>query len=221
MRSEDEYRQAIALTPNNATSHQWYANMLTAAGRFPEAVREMRRAQEVDPLSVVAIAAEGWVRFYARDYPAALQASQRALERNPDYALTYLWRSWAHEEMDSLGAAIDAQRRAIAISDSGTVFVAALARTLALAGRRAEAEGLLRQIQARRVGDGHASPYEIARVYEALGDPDQAFTWLERALAQRTHSMVLMRVDPQLDRLRSDPRFDPLVRRVFVGAPRN
>jgi tetratricopeptide (TPR) repeat protein len=163
---------------------------------------------------VVAIAAEGWVQYYAGEYPAALQVLGRALERNPDYALTHLWRAWVLEEMDSLPAALDAHRRAVAASDSGAVFVAAQGRALALAGDRAGAEALLRKLESRGRSGGYVPSYEIAKIYEALGQRDRALEWLERAYRQRSHSMVFLKVDPQLRGLRSDPRFIALVERV-------
>lgn len=213
-RAEEEFRRSIELAPREPVAHQWYANMLTIAGRFPEAVRAMRRSQEADPLTVVAIAAEGWVQYYAGEYPAALQVLGRALERNPDYALTHLWRAWVLEEMDSLPAALDAHRRAVAASDSGAVFVAAQGRALALAGDRAGAEALLRKLESPGRSGGYVPSYEIAKIYEALGQRDRALEWLERAYRQRSHSMVFLKVDPQLRDLRSDPRFIALVERV-------
>ncbi len=214
-RAEEEFRRALDLTPNDRTAHQWYANLLTMDERFPEAVREIRRAQDADPLSVIAVAAEGWVHYYAGDYPAALDALGRALVRNPNYALTHLWRAWTLAEMDSLPASITAHRRAVAASDSGGVFVASLARTLALAGERAEAEALLGRLALRADSGGYVPAYEIAKLHEALGRADRALDWLERARVQRSHSMVFLRVDPQLARLRGNPRFARLVRQVF------
>jgi TolB-like protein/DNA-binding SARP family transcriptional activator len=213
-RAEEEFRRAIALAPGDPTTHQWYGNLLAIDGRFDEAVREMRRAQEADPLRVIAIAAEGWVRYYAREYPTAVEVLVRAEGRNPDYALTHLWRGWSLEEMDSLPAALDAHRRAVAASDSGAVFVAALARALALAGDGSAAEALLRGLQDRSAGGGYVPSYEIAKVHEALGRRTRALEWLERAYRERSHSMVFLTIDPQLDRLRSDPRFIDLTKRV-------
>lgn len=214
-RAEESFRRAIESSAANRVAHQWYANMLTAAGRFPEALREIRLAQEADPLSVIAIAAEGWVNYYARDYPAALDASRRALVLNPEHALPHLWRAWALEEMDSLPSAIQAHRRAVVLSDSGAVFVAALARAYARSGDRVQTEALLRQLNAQGARGSHIPPYEIAKIHEALGERDRAFAWLERARGQRSHSMALLRVDPQLDPLRRDPRFRQLLAEVF------
>ena len=214
-KAEEEFQRAIGLAPNYSTAHQWYANMLTAAGRFPEAEREMRRAQDADPLSLIASAALGWVLYYAGNYAAAATQCLQTLDLNPEYGLAHLWRGWALQEMDSLAQAVESHRHAVAVSDSGVLFVASLARSLALRGDRSEAEILLRRLQARVDSGRYAPAYEIAKVHEALGRPDEAMKWLERAYTQRSHSMVFLRVDPQLKRLRSRPDFQRLVRQVF------
>jgi len=213
-RGEEEFRRAIALEPNYSTAHQWYGNLLTAAGRFPEAEREMRRAQEIDPLSLIANAALGWVLYHAGDYAGAVAQCDRTLELDPDYALAHLWRGWALQELDSLPAAVVAHRRALAASDGTGLYVASLARSLALAGQRAGAESLLGQLRARGEAGRYVPSYEVARVYVALGDRRRAFAWLDRARAERSHSMVFLRVDPQLARLRDDPRFARLAAHV-------
>ena len=214
-RGEEEFRRAISLNPNYATAHQWYANLLTAAGRFPEAEREMRRAQEIDPLSLIASAALGWVLYYAGNYPAAAVQCLQTLALNPEYGLAHLWRGWALQEMDSLSAAIESHRKAVAASDSGALFVASLARSLALHGDRDEAEGLLRRLEARADSGRYVPAYELAKVHEALDRPDRALALLEQANVQRAHSMMFLRVDPQLARLRARPGFQALVRQVF------
>jgi tetratricopeptide (TPR) repeat protein len=215
-RGEEEFQRAISLDPNYSTAHQWYANLLTAAGRFPEAEREMRRAQEIDPLSLIANAALGWVLYYAGDYAGAAAQCQRTLELNANYGLAHLWRGWALQELDSLPAAVESHRRALAVSDSSALYVASLARSLALNGERSEAEALLRRLEARATSGRYVASYEIAKVHEALGHPDVALQWLDRARTQRAHSMVFLKVDPQLARLRARPEFDRLVRQVFT-----
>ena len=214
-RGEEEFRQAIALEPNYSTAHQWYANLLTAAGRLPEAEAAMRRAQEIDPLSLIASAALGWVLYHAGDQPAALAQFRQTLELNPQYAVAHLWSGWALQEVDSMRAAVDAHRRAMAVTDSGGLYIASLARSLALAGERTEAEALLRRLESRGDSGLYVPSYEIAKVHLALGHADQALTLLDRARRERSHSMVFLRVDPQLKRLRSDPRFARLVQQVF------
>jgi serine/threonine-protein kinase len=214
-RGEEEFRRAIALDPSYSTAHQWYGNLLTAAGQSAEAIRALRRAQEADPLSLIATAALGWAMYHAGDHAGALEQFRQTHALSADHALAHLWRGWTLQAMDSLPAAVAAHRRAVAVADSGALFVASLARTLALAGARGEAEALLAELEGRR--DGRYVPaYEIAKVHDALGRPARALDWLERAHAERSHSMVFLRVDPQLAGLRRHPRFARLVARVFA-----
>jgi tetratricopeptide (TPR) repeat protein len=216
-RAEEEFRRAIALESNYSTAHQWYANLLTAAGRASEAETEMRRAQEIDPLSLIASAALGWVLYYAGNQEAALAQLRQTLEMNADYAVAHLWRGWAFQELDSIRAAVDAHRRAVAVTDSGAIYITSLARSLALAGERTEAEALLRRLELRADSGRYVRSYEVAKVHEALGRRERALELLERAHADRAHSMVFLRVDPQLARLRGEPRFQRLVQIVFGG----
>ncbi|MGH7477643.1 MAG: tetratricopeptide repeat protein, partial [Longimicrobiales bacterium] len=212
-RAEREFRRALELEPGYSTAHQWYANFLTAMGRFDEAVSEMGQAMELDPLSVIANAALGWVLYYAGDYERAVAQCTRALELDPDFALAYLWRALAREELGRMDAALADFEHAVRLSGASAINVALLARARARAGNRAEALALMQQLESRRETD-YIPPYELAKVYEALGDSDAALRSLERAYEHRSHSMAFLAVDPQLVRLRAEPRFLRLVERV-------
>ncbi len=214
--AEREFRRAIELNPNYSSAHQWYGNLLVAAGRMPEAEAEMRRAGEIDPLALIAKAALGWMLYYAGQNGESIEQFRQTLELNPDYAIAHLWRGWTLQEMDSIPAAIAAHRRAVALTDSGALFVASLARALAIGGQRAEAERMLRRLEAEGASGHYIPSYEIAKVHDALGRRDSAFAWLERARVERAHSMVFLRIDPQLAGLRGDKRYEELVRRVFT-----
>ena len=211
--AEARFRQAIAINPAYSKAHQWYANLLVAAGRFDEAEREMRRATELDPLSLIANAALGWVLYHAGSYGAALDQLAVAQELDADFELIYLWRGWTLEQLGELPAAIAALRECVARSDSSAISVASLARTLALAGQREEARALLETLVA---GGRYLPSYEIAKAYLGLGEIAQADRWLQQALAQRSHSMVFLQVDPQLARHRGMPAHSALAAQVFV-----
>jgi Flp pilus assembly protein TadD len=155
--------------------------------------------------------------YHAGNPAAAAAQCQRTLELNPDYGLAHLWRGWALQEMDSLPAAVESHRKAVAVSDSGALMVASLARSLALNGERTEAEALLRRLETSAAAGRYVPSYEVGKVHEALGRPDRAMEWLDRAFRERSHSMVFLRVDPQLRNLRSRPDFERLVRQVFTG----
>lgn len=217
-RAEIEFLRAIELAPSYSTAHQWYANFLTAMGRFTEAEAAMRRAQELDPLSLIANAALGWVRYYAGDYEQAILQCRRTLELDDGFALAHLWMGQSLERLDRFEEAETAIRRALALGDRSTITRAALARTLALSGRTDQARALLDELEAED-GESYLPSYEIARAHVALGSRETALAWLARALVERAHSMVFLRVDPGFEDMRGDPEFEALAHRVGLEGP--
>jgi TolB-like protein/DNA-binding SARP family transcriptional activator/Tfp pilus assembly protein PilF len=216
-RAEEEFKRALALDPGYSTAHQWYANLLTAAARFDEAEREMRLAQEADPLSLIANAALGWSFYYAQQYEAALAQCERTLAMNPGFELAHLWGGWALDAMGRTSEAREWIGRAVQLS-RGTVLTR-LALAHALAGgtgpARDSAQGIVREVESRGALGEYIPSYEIAKVHLVLGDRPAALQWLERAEHERSHSRAFLRVDPQLAPLRGDPRFEAIVRRVW------
>ena len=209
--AEAHFRQAIALRPGYSKAHQWYANLLVAAGRFDEAEREMRRAQQLDPLSLIASAALGWVRYFAGRHDEALAQFRLTLALDEDFELAYLWSGWSLEELGRYDEAIAMLEEAVARSEGSGISIASLARVHALSGNRAEAERLLEAL----LGSGEYVPsYEIAKAYLALEQTERAAEWLQRAVEQRSHSMVFLNVDPQLARLRDSGVFTRLQAQV-------
>jgi TolB-like protein/DNA-binding SARP family transcriptional activator/Flp pilus assembly protein TadD len=211
-RAEDEFRRAIRLAPSYSTAHQWYANFLTARGRFPEAESAMLRAQELDPLSLIANAALGWVHYYAGDYDRSIAQCLRTLELDSRFGLAYLWMGQALERTGRLDEGIAAIERAVELDDGSALSRAALARILALRGSPDQTRAILADLE--RTDTAYVPSYEIARVHEALGDTERALDWLERAFHERSHSMVFLEVDPALAALRPHPRFRSLTARV-------
>ena len=209
--SEREFRRAIALDSGYSTAHQWYANLLVAMGRFDEAERAMRRAMELDPLSLIANAALGWVHYYAREPHRAMAQLDRTLELNPDFLLARMWKGQVYVSLQKYDSALvwleDAARRA----DRTTLSLVVLAHGRAAAGDTSGARELLAEID-RRAGAGYVPSFEIARVHVALGEHERALEWLERAASERAHSIAFLTVDPALVPLRGDPRFEKLVR---------
>jgi TolB-like protein/DNA-binding SARP family transcriptional activator len=218
VRAEAEFRRALAIDPNYSTAHQWYANLLTVAARFDEAEREMRLAQEADPLALIANAALGWSFYYAGEYSAALEQCRRTLALEPNYGLAHLWGGWA---LDALGQLRDARQwidRAVELSPQSDVARLGLARVLALSGvpaQRDSARMIVREIETRAGRGAYVPSYEMAKAHLALGSRDQALRWLARAIEERSHSRAFLRVDPQLDLIRGDARYERLVERAF------
>jgi TolB-like protein/DNA-binding winged helix-turn-helix (wHTH) protein/Tfp pilus assembly protein PilF len=202
--AEARFRQSIALRPDYSKAHQWYANLLVAAGRFDEAEREMRQAQQLDPLSLIASAALGWVRYYAGRHDEALEQLQLTLALDEDFELAYLWSGWSLEALGRYDEAIAMLEEAVARSEGSGISLASLARVHALRGNRDEAERLLADLLD---SETYVPSYEIAKAYFALGQTERAAEWLQRAFEQRSHSLVFLNVDPQLAAIRDRELF--------------
>ena len=207
--AEEMFRRSIALDPSYSTAHQWYGNLLTATARFDEAEREMRAAQERDPLSLIANAALGWTFYYAGDFSRAIAQCDHTLELNANFQLAHLWKGMALEAANHQRQAIESIARAVQLGAT-TPASLTLAHALATAGERDSAGRILDRVEA--IGaTAYVPSYEIAKVHLALGRRDTAMRWLQRAFDEQSHSMAFLRVDPQLAPLRSEPQFTRLV----------
>jgi TolB-like protein/DNA-binding winged helix-turn-helix (wHTH) protein/Tfp pilus assembly protein PilF len=209
--AEAKFLQSIALAPDNSKTHQWYANLLTAAGRFEEAEQEMRRAQQLDPLSLIASAALGWVRYHAGQNESALEQFRLTLALDPDFELAYLWSGSVFEELGEYDDALLMLKEAVTRSGGSGISTASLARLHALRGEREDAERLLAGLLESA---SYVPSYEISKALFALQESERANEWLQRAFEQRSHSLVFLRVDPQLAAHRSDAAFIRLAARI-------
>jgi tetratricopeptide (TPR) repeat protein len=208
--AEDELHRAVALSPASAEARQWHALLLGMSGRFGEALEEVARAQELDPLSLAVNTNAGLLLYLRQQYEPEVEAHRRTLELEPDYAPAHWALGLAHEQTGDFDAAVAELRRAVELTGSPLIETN-LARTYALAARPDEARALLAALEAR---PGGISPYRVAVVRAALGERAEAFAALERALARRDHWMVWLGVDPGLEPLRDDARFEELLRQV-------
>jgi TolB-like protein/Tfp pilus assembly protein PilF len=211
--AESEFRRAIQLNPGYATAHHWYAEYLVAMGQPELCIAEFKRAHELDPLSLIINAGIGWAYFYARHYDSAIEQCQKIVEMDPSFIPARLFLGQAFQQKAMYDEAIAEFRQTLNQSCGATEIMAELGHAYAVAGRNDEARQVLSELlelSERR----HVSPYGIAIVQLGLRDTDQAFAWLEKAYAGRSHFMPLVGVDPRLDGLRSDPRFEDLLRRI-------
>ena len=213
-KAEKEYQRAIQLNPNYATAHQWYAECLMTQARHTEAIAEARQAERLDPLSLIISQGVGGKYFYARRYDEAIEQFRRTLELYPNFPMTHqrLGRCYAQKRMYE--EAIAATQRAVELSGNSTQMIAALGYIYAAAGRRDAAQGVISELE-RRSKESYVDAYFVATIFAALGEKDKAFACLNKALAERSKWLSYLHVDFQLDNLRSDRRFDALVRRVF------
>jgi TolB-like protein/DNA-binding winged helix-turn-helix (wHTH) protein/tetratricopeptide (TPR) repeat protein len=216
--AEQGFRRAIALNPGYASAHQWYAFCLKAAGRHEEAMREVRRAQELDPLSLIINAVVAWHHYYARQYDDAIAQARRVAALDPTFSRVHSYLGWSLLEKGEYAPALEALQKATDLFGNSPARRAEMAHALAVAGRTAEARRVLGEMTTLAQTQ-YVEADLIARIHVGLGDRDRAFAWLERALAEHAPKLVLLRVDPRVDSLRSDPRFADLLRRAGLSGP--
>ncbi|MDX1395380.1 MAG: hypothetical protein R3195_13410 [Gemmatimonadota bacterium] len=213
--AEREFERAIQVNPAYPVAHQWYANYLVAMGRFGEAVDEMRRASELDPLSMIAHAALGWVHLYAGDPAAAAEQLQESLVRDRNFVVAYDWLGRALADAGRLDEGAAATERFAELSRHDAVSRAAVARLRALQGRSDEARQLLEQLDVE-ARSSYVPSYEIAAAWVALDDAAMAIGWLERAYGERAHSLAFLAVDPRLRPLHGRGEFETLRSRLAL-----
>jgi tetratricopeptide (TPR) repeat protein len=211
--AEAEYRRAIELNPNYATAYQWAALNLAAMGRLDEAIVEMKRAEAIDPLSLIINSNMEWVLYLARRNDDAIAHCRKTLQIDPSFFATHKYLGLMYVQREMYDQAITAYQKARDLSADDPHIISLVGHAYALAGRREKAlEALdnLEELSNRR----YVSPYSIALIYTGLGEKDQAFAWLEKAYDDRSGLMVYLKVEPMLDSLRSDTRFAELVHRI-------
>jgi TolB-like protein/Tfp pilus assembly protein PilF len=214
--AESEYTTALEQVPNYALAHHWYFNYLVSMGRLDEAIAEAKKALELDPLSLVATAGLGWVYYHARDYDRAIEQCRKACEMDRTFAWAGLWGGLAYQAKGMHEEALAGFREATVYAGRSPITEAFLAHGEALAGNPSDARRILDELM-ETSKSRHIPSYVIALVWHGLGDTDRAFEWLDRAYQRRSHWLVFLNVDPRLDDLRGDPRFDALRQQVGLG----
>jgi serine/threonine protein kinase/Tfp pilus assembly protein PilF len=213
LESNREFQRAIALNPNYATGHQWYGNTyLVRIGRFDEGIAEGKRAQELDPLSLIINTDLGENYLYARQYDKAIEQLRRTIEIDQSFYAAHYCLAEAYDMKGSLQEATLEYQKARQLNDDPWVL-ALLGHLFAAAGKRDEALKTLDQLKDIS-NQRYVSPYGFALVYAGLNEKDLAFQWLERSYKADESKITRLKVDPLLDNLRSDPRFSDVMRRV-------
>lgn len=210
--AERSFRRAIELNPNYAIAHQFYGHLLSSSRRHEEAIAEIQKAREIDPLSPMMHGFAGAAFVLARRYNDALPLLKQSLAIDPDFFPTHSVLGLFYQQTGKPDVAIEEYRKAYRLSRGNILQLANQGFLLGQIGRRSEAEQIittLNQIAQSRF----VSPYAFALVYTGLGDHDLAFQWLEKAYAVRDIALVLLPANPMWDSLRSDRRFQDLLRR--------
>ncbi len=211
-----EFRRAIELDPNYPAAHLWYGRYLAALGRNDEAIAEMKRALENDPFSSGISGNLAMAYYLARRDGQAIEQSRKAIELAPNFSDAHLVLGSAYREERSYREAIDELQEAVKLSHDDRRALATLAYTYAVAGKKAEARTILGQLR-RDAKQHYVSPFHLAIVYVGLDENDRTFEMLRQAYEEHSEYLIFANVTPVFDRVRSDPRFADLVRRVGLS----
>ena len=215
--AEREYRRALDLSPNDSPAHRNYSHYLLLMRRFDESLAETRRAIELDPLDLLANAHLIWFYLGTRQPDKALAQSRRVLDLEPGFMGIYGFVGGALEEQGKWPEAIAAFEKAKDDQDPG--YLLGIAHALAVSGHKKEAETALAKVH-ELARTQYISPVGLADAYAGLGERDTALAWLEQAYRQHAPALTSLEINPQLDALRSDPRFQDLLRRLaFPSSP--
>lgn len=213
--AELAYRRALELDPNCGNARHRYAILLMTSGRAEESFAQIRRARELDPTSLAIDVSEGFLYYWDRQYPHAIEHLRRALEREPNFWMAHYWLAQvlaSHGE--HAAAAISAQRANELVGNDAARWL--IAWTDAVAGRHAEAKRQL-DVLLERSHERYVPPYDIAQLYAGLGDAEPLFAWLERAVQDHSRHLDTLGVSPIMDGFRSDPRWAGILAQVGLS----
>ena len=216
--AEEAFQRALEFNPGYIEAIHWRATLFSMLGRHEDALREKTKALALDPLSVVVRTDLGRMFYFSRDYERALEHYRAALDMDPSFVVAHLGLAHVYEQTGGFEKAIPALEIGAHLSNDSTFALSKLAHAYAIAGKHDQAHSALAKLHAV-AAEKYVSPYDIAMVHVGLREKDEAFTWLQKALEHRSLWLGYLNVEPQLDPLRSDPRFRQLVRSVGLPQP--
>jgi eukaryotic-like serine/threonine-protein kinase len=208
-----EFKRSLALNPAHPTTNHWYAEYLMTMGRHVEAIARMKNSQELDPLSLIISVAIGWAFYMARRFDDAIEQLRRTIELDPNYPVTYWILGLLLRKMGRYELAIAEGEKGVKLSGGSSLMSAALAQTFATAGRRKKAIQILDDLT-KLTKHKYVAPYFLAGIHVGLGEDDLAIECLEKSYEEHSHWLIYLHIDPSMDGLRSNSRFQDLLRRI-------
>jgi serine/threonine-protein kinase len=212
--SEKEYRHAIELNPNYATAHHWLGADLVSLKRFDDSLVELRRGEELDPLSAIIGTNLGDTLVFARRYDEAIAQYNRTVVRNPNFSYVHRALGWAYGSKGMYPEAVAETRRSLELNN-GSAGKGYLGLWLAKSGKRDEALKLLNELK-KEAGHGYVQNYNFALIYIGLGNKEEALNYLEKHVSAHAETASQYAVAPELDELRSEPRFKEMLKRMHL-----
>ena len=213
--AEAEFKRALQLDPRYANAHHWYGDNLSVMGRHDEALLEAKRALELDPLNLMISTWVGLRYYLARKYDLAIEQGRNTVELDANFAAAHLLLGESYVQMGLHEQGLAELQTAASLSGNSPLYLAQLAVAHVLAGRKTEALRIIAQLQTIS-SSRYVSPYGLAQIYAALNDKEQTFKWLQIAYDDRAVWMSYLALDPVFDSVRSDQRFQFLLRRIHL-----
>jgi TolB-like protein/DNA-binding winged helix-turn-helix (wHTH) protein/Tfp pilus assembly protein PilF len=207
--AEDEFKRAIALNPSYSMVHRLYASILGATRRHHEAWEQINEAMRLDPLSSPNNAEVVRTLYYSRDYDRAIEQGQKALQLDPNYARTQFWLGRVYSQKQMHSEAIAASRKILEAMPDSNLALTEMAYSLAAGGRQTEARKILRRLE-ERSERSFVPNYNLAVIHIALNEEDIAMRYMQQAYENRDWALLVLAVEPRLDPLRRDPRFQEI-----------
>ena len=207
--AENEVKRSITLNPSYAMAHRFYASILGATGRHHEAWEQINEAMRLDPLSLPNNAEVVRTLYYARNYDQAIEQSQKAIQLDPNYVRTHFWLGRVYSQKGMHREAIAASEKILESMPDSTLGLTEMAYSLAVAGRRKEARQILRRLEGRSTS-AFVPAYNFAVIHIALNEEEEALRCMQQAYENRDWALLVLAVEPRLDPLRRDPRFQEI-----------
>lgn len=214
--AEKAFQRAIELNPNYALAHCYYGHLFAMSGCFAEARAEAEKSLELEPLSLVVNAFAGITFYLAREHDRAIDQLQKTLEIIPNSILALFFIAWSYSEKAMYEEAVKASQKAVDIVEGSTLWLANLGMVFGLAGKKKNAEGVLEKLQ-RAANKGFVAPVQFAWIYIGLGEKEEALKWLERAYDEQTATLNVLKVAPEYDSLRDEPRFQKILKKMGLA----
>jgi len=208
--AEQELQVALDINPSYAPAHHFFADYLKAMGRFDEAIIEIEKARELDPLSLAINTGVGHVLYLSRQYDKAIEEYKRAVELDPNFMATHVWFGRPYLEKGLFAEAIAELETAVRLSGESTLALSMLGHGLASAGQEEDALQILEKLK-KRAEKEYVPSYWIAVIYNGFKDKEQTMAWLWKAFEERSSWLVWSKVEPRFDWLREEPEFKSLM----------
>src|SRR5579864_7884375 len=215
--AKKEFKRSLELNPAYPTANHWHAEYVMTMGRHAEAIAQMKNSQTLDPLSLIINVAIGWAHYTARRYDEALAQLKQAVELDPNYPVTYWILGLVHRTMGRNATAIAEGEKGVRLSGGSPLMRAALAHSYGKAGRKKEALQILDDLTSLAKCK-YVAPHFFAGIHIGLGENDRALDYLEQSFEDHSHWLIYLHIDPTMDDLRNEPRFQDLLKRVGLPA---